>query len=61
MEAFIFNMFIASFGLIIAGGIFISILNWLQEEFLSIAKMNLSDWIGFAVFLGIAALIAQSM
>ena len=55
------NMFIASFGLIVAGGIFISIFDWLEEEFQSMARMDLSDWIGLAIFFGIAALVAQSM
>ena len=55
------NMFIASFGLIVAGGIFLSIFNWLEEELSGMAKFNWGDWIGLAIFFGIAALIAQSM
>ena len=55
------NLFIASFGLIVFAGIFLSIFNWLEEEFSGLAHMAWGDWIGLAIFFGIAALIAQSM
>ena len=61
MEEFITNMALASFGLIILAGIVLSLLNWLEEEFRNIAKMDLSDWIMLAIFFGIAALIASTM
>ena len=61
MEEFITNMALASFGLIILAGIVLSLLNWLEEQYLTWLTMDLGDWIMLAIFFGIAALIASTM
>ena len=61
MEEFMLNTAIASFGLIVLAGIVLSIFNWLEEELLRVSMMDLSDWIGLAIFFGIAALVASTM
>ena len=55
------NMALASFGLIILAGVVLSILNWLEEQYLTWLTMDLGDWIMLAIFFGIAALIASTM
>ena len=55
------NMALASFGLIILAGIVLSLLNWLEEQYLTWLTMDLGDWIMLAIFFGIAALIASTM
>ena len=61
MEEFITNMALASFGLIILAGIVLSLLNWLEEQYLTWLTMDLGDWIMLAIFFGIAAIIASTM
>ena len=61
MEDFMLNMALASFGLIILAGIVLSLLNWLEEQYLTWLTMDLGDWIMLAIFFGIAALIASTM
>ena len=61
MEDFMLNMALASFGLIILAGIVLSLLNWLEEQYLTWLTMDLGDWIMLAIFFGIAALIARTM
>ena len=55
------NMALASFGLIILAGLVLTLLNWLEEQYLTWLTMDLSDWIGIAIFFGIAALVASTM
>ena len=55
------NMALASFGLIILAGVVLSLLNWLEEQYLTWLTMDLGDWIMLAIFFGIAALIASTM
>ena len=61
MEDFMLNMALASFGLIILAGVVLSILNWLEEQYLTWLTMDLGDWIMLAIFFGIAAIIASTM
>ena len=61
MEDFMLNMALASFGLIILAGIILSLLNWLEEQYLTWLTMDLGDWIMLAIFFGIAALVASTM
>ena len=61
MEDFMLNMVLASFGLIILAGVVLSILNWLEEQYLTWLTMDLGDWIMLAIFFGIAAIIASTM
>ena len=61
MEDFMLNMALASFGLIILAGVVLSLLNWLEEQYLTWLTMDLGDWIMLAIFFGIAALIASTM
>ena len=61
MEDFMLNMALASFGLIILAGIVLSLLNWLEEQYLTWLTMDLGDWIMLAIFFGIAALVASTM
>ena len=61
MEEFITNMALASFGLIILAGVVLTLLNWLEEQYLAWLTMDMGDWIGIAIFFGIAALIASTM
>ena len=61
MEDFITNMVFASFGLIILAGVVLSLLNWLEEQYLTWLTMDLGDWIMLAIFFGIAAIIASTM
>ena len=61
MEEFLTNMAIASFGLLIAGAIFLSILDWLEDQFLLMGRMDKGDWIVLAIFFGIAGLVASTM
>ena len=55
------NMALASFGLIILAGLVLTLLNWLEEQYLAWLTMDLGDWIGIAIFFGIAALVASTM
>ena len=55
------NMALASFGLIILAGVVLSLLNWLEEQYLTWLTMDLGDWIMLAIFFGIAAIIASTM
>ena len=61
MEEFITNMALASFGLIILAGVVLTLLNWLEEQYLAWLTMDMGDWIGIAIFFGVAALIASTM
>jgi hypothetical protein len=61
MEEFITNMALASFGLIILAGVVLTLLNWLEEQYLTWLTMDLGDWIMLAIFFGIAAIIASTM
>jgi hypothetical protein len=61
MEEFIANMALASISLLIGGAVFLAILNWLADEFTAIGRMNTGDWIGIAIFFGVAAMIASTM
>jgi len=61
MEEFLTNMAIASFGLLIAGGLFLAFLNWLEEQWLIAQNMGWGEVIIIAIFFGIAALIALGM
>ena len=61
MEDFMLNMALASFGLIILAGVVLSLLNWLEEQYLTWLTMDLGDWIMLAIFFGIAAIIASTM
>ena len=61
MEDFITNMAIASFGLIILAGLVLTLLNWLEEQYLTWLTMDLGDWVMLAIFFGIAAIIASIM
>ena len=61
MEDFMLNMALPSFGLIILAGLVLTLLNWLEEQYLTWLTMDLSDWIGIAIFFGIAALVASTM
>ncbi len=61
MEDFIGNLAIASFGMIIAGALFLVFLNWLEEQILIMQSMDLGDWIGLGIFFGVAALVASTM
>ena len=54
-------MAIARFGLLIAGAIFLSILDWLEDQFLTMGRMDKGDWIVLAIFFGIAGLVASTM
>ena len=55
------NMALASFGLIILAGVVLTLLNWLEEQYLTWLTMDLGDWVMLAIFFGIAALIASTM
>ena len=61
MEEFLTNMAIASFGLLIAGAILLSILDWLSDQFMAMGRMDMGDWIGLGIFFGVAALVASTM
>jgi hypothetical protein len=61
MEEFLINMMTALIGLLIGGAVFLSIFNWLAEEFSAMGRMDLGEWIGIAIFFGVAALIASTM
>lgn len=61
MEDFLTNMAIASFGLLIAGGLFLAFLNWLEEQWLIAQNMGWGEVIMIAIFFGIAALVALGM
>ena len=61
MEEFIVNMMTAAFCLLIGGAVFLAIFNWLAEEFTAMGRMDLSEWIGIAIFFGVAAMIASTM
>ena len=61
MEDFFVNMAIASLGLLVGGAVFLSIMNWLGDEFLTMLEMELGDWIGVAIFFGVAAILASVM
>ena len=61
MEEFLINMAIASFGLLIAGGLFLAFLNWLEERFLEWQTMGWGEVIMIAIFFGVAALVALGM
>ena len=61
MEEFLVNMAVASFGLLVAGGVFLAIFNWLESEFMAMGRLNIGDWIMIAIFFGIAAMIASTM
>ena len=61
MEDFFVNMAIASLGLLIGGAVFLSIMNWLGDEFLNMMEMELGDWIAISIFFGVAAMIASTM
>ena len=61
MEEFFVNMMTAALGLLIGGAVFLAIFNWLAEEFTAMGRMNLGDWIGIAIFFGVAAMIASGM
>ena len=61
MEDFITNMVFASFGLIILAGVVLTLLNWLEEQYLTWLTMDLGDWVMLAIFFGIAAIIASTM
>ena len=61
MEEFFVNMAIASFGLLIAGALFLSFLVWLSDQFIALSRMGMGDWIGLAIFFGVAALVASTM
>ena len=61
MEEFIANMALASISLLIGGAVFLAILNWLADEFTAMGRMDVGDWIGIAIFFGVAAMIASGM
>ena len=61
MEEFFTNMAIASFGLLILAGLILTMLNWLEEQFLVAQTMGWGDLIMIAIFFGVAALIASTM
>jgi uncharacterized membrane protein len=61
MEEFLTNMAIASFGLLIAGGLFLAFLNWLEEQWLIAQNMGWGEVIIIAIFFGVAALVALGM
>ena len=61
MNDFITNMAVASFGLLIAGGLFLAFLNWLEEQWLIAQNMGWGEVIMIAIFFGVAALIALGM
>ena len=61
MEEFFVNMMVASFGLLIAGALFLAFLNWLEERYLEWQTMGWGEVIIIAIFFGIAALIALGM
>ena len=61
MEDFMLNMALASFGLIILAGVVLTLLNWLEEQYLTWLTMDLGDWVMLAIFFGIAAIIASTM
>ena len=61
MDDFIVNMAMASLGLLIGGAVFLSIMNWLGDEFLNMMEMELGDWIAISIFFGVAAMIASTM
>ena len=61
MEEFIVNMFMAALGLLIGGAVFLAMFNWLADQFIVAGKMNIGDWIGIAIFFGVAAMIASGM
>jgi uncharacterized membrane protein len=61
MEDFLTNMAIASFGLLIAGGLFLAFLNWLEEQWLIAQNMGWGEVIIIAIFFGVAALVALGM
>ncbi len=61
MEEFLLNMAVASFGLLIAGAVFLVFLNWLEEQWLIAQNMGWGEVIMIAIFFGIAALIALGM
>ena len=61
MEDFFVNMAVASLGLLIGGAVFLSIMNWLGDEFLNMMEMELGDWIAISIFFGVAAMIASTM
>ena len=61
MNDFISNMAVASFGLLIAGGLFLAFLNWLEEQWLIAQNMGWGEVIMIAIFFGVAALIALGM
>jgi len=61
MNDFISNMAVASFGLLIAGGLFLAFLNWLEEQWLLARTMGWGEVIMIAIFFGVAALVALGM
>ena len=61
MNDFITNMAVASFGLLIAGGLFLAFLNWLEEQWLIAQDMGWGEVIMIAIFFGVAALVASTM
>ena len=61
MEEFISNFAIAVFGMLIAGALFLSFLVWLSDQFMAMSRMDMGDWIGLAIFFGVAALVASTM
>ena len=61
MEEFFVNIAIASFGLLFAGALFLSFLVWLSDQFIAMSRMDMGDWIGLAIFFGVAALVASTM
>ena len=61
MDEFIVNMAIASISLVIGGAVFMAILGWILEEFMWMADMDRWEWLGIAIFFGLAAMIASTM
>jgi hypothetical protein len=61
MEEFLVNMAVASFGLLIAGAVFLVFLNWLEKQWLVAQNMGWGEVIMIATFFGIAAMVASTM
>ena len=61
MESFIANFFIVIFGILVIGGIFAWVMNYIIEEMQNLATLELGDVLTIFVIFLIAALIALQM